>query len=653
MANLFFRKGEYNGLFKGNNGQPLPLAEGTIYFTTDEGGMYIDTAEKRVRIQGSVLYFDTLEHFVKEVQPPFSQDVLYFIAKSETEGKETKYNALLRWDGSKWIQLNVTADSFTALESLVNGHTLSITNLQERLNAIDGGTTSQGSLAELANKITAVEETLNGKEGTTGLVDRVAAAEEDIKGHDTTLNDHEKRITANTQSITQIQNNYVTNETYNKKIEELDAFVESTGSSIGSLEGSLGAAVSRLDAIDGADGRLAGIDTSIQNLAQADTAFDTRVGNAEGRISTLEGSATNHGNRITALETTVNGVEGTPGLVSRVDTLEGTVGTHDTAINNQGKAITAIETTIGDFTQLNDKFDSSNITGALNELYDKAAGIADDVEAHDGRLDKLEQAMGADGTGLPGQVANLATAVENLGKKDLEIDEALNKAKQDILDLDAAYKAADVTINGRIDNLDAAYKAADVTINGRIDNLADLVDANGKALLDKANQKDVDDAISGLEDLITSNIESANAMVFRSDIEVKTPANYVLLKTRDDMSIGDTIIVQDNFEYNGVAYHAGDLLVAKSTAIDEKGNPIEVDGKILPENLDFIQVNTGYVASHNPKLSLSADGAFIELKDYVGGSLGNVKIATQSGLTIEADGDNANQLNINMTWGEF
>jgi hypothetical protein len=44
------------------------------------------------------------------------------------------------------------------------------------LNAIDGGTTSQGSLAELANKITAVEETLNGKEGTTGLVDKVTNA---------------------------------------------------------------------------------------------------------------------------------------------------------------------------------------------------------------------------------------------------------------------------------------------------------------------------------------------------------------------------------------------------------------------------------------------------------------------------------------------
>lgn len=650
MANLFFRKGEYNGLFKGNNGQPLPLAEGTIYFTTDEGGMYIDTADKRVRIQGSVLYFDTLEHFVKEVQPPFSQDVLYFIAKSEAEGKETKYNALLRWDGSKWIQLNVTADSFTALESLVNGHTLSITNLQERLNAIDGGTTSQESLAELANKITAVEETLNGKEGTTGLVDRVTAAEKTIGEHGTTLENYGKNISNQGKVITEIKEDLLPK--YVEK-EELDPVIEALSGDVNTLKDDRDDAKERLNAIDGADGRLARIDTSIQNLVNADTVFDTRVGNAEGRIGDLETASQNYDGRIIALETTVNGTDSVTGLVSRVGTLEGTVSTQGQTIGVQGAAITDIQTTIGEFTQLNDKFDSEDITGALNELYDKAAGIADDVEAHDGRLDKLEQAMGADGTGLPGQVANLATAVENLGKKDLEIDEALNKAKQDILDLDAAYKAADVTINGRIDNLDAAYKAADVTINGRIDNLADLVDANGKALLDKADQADVDEAISNLEDLITSNIESANAMVFRSDIEVKDEASYILLKTRDDMAIGNTIIVQNNFKYDGVTYHAGDLLVAKSTAVDEKGNPIEVDGKILPENLDFIQVDTGYVASHNPKLSLSADGAFIELKDYVGGSLGNVKIATQSGLTIEADGDNANQLNINMTWGEF
>lgn len=650
MANLFFRKGEYNGLFKGNNGQPLPLAEGTIYFTTDEGGMYIDTADKRVRIQGSVLYFDTLEHFVKEVQPPFSQDVLYFIAKSETEGKETKYNALLRWDGSKWIQLNVTADSFTALESLVNSHALSITNLQERLEAIDGGTTSQGSLAELANKITAVEETLNGKEGTTGLVDRVTAAEEDIKGHGTTLENYGRDISNQGKAITEIKEDLLPK--YVEK-EELDPVIEALSGDVNTLKDDRDDAKERLNAIDGADGRLARIDTSIQNLVNADTVFDTRVGNAEGRIGDLETASQNYDGRIIALETTVNGTDSVTGLVSRVGTLEGTVSTQGQTIGVQGAAITDIQTTIGDFTQLNDKFDSKDITGALNELYDKAAGIADDVEAHDGRLDKLEKAMGADGTGLPGQVANLATAVENLGKKDLAIEEALNKAKQDIIDLDTNYKAADKTINDKIDALDKAYKEADEDIAGDLADLAKLVEANGKTLLDKANQKDVDDAISDLEDLITSNIESANAMVFRSDIEVKDEASYILLKTRDDMAIGNTIIVQNNFKYDGVTYHAGDLLVAKSTAVDEKGNPIEVDGKILPENLDFIQVDTGYVASHNPKLSLSADGAFIELKDYVGGSLGNVKIATQSGLTIEADGDNANQLNINMTWGEF
>jgi chromosome segregation ATPase len=339
MANLFFRRGEYNGLFKGHNGQPLPLAEGTIYFTTDEGGMYIDTADKRVRIQGSVLYFDTLEHFVQEVKPPFSQDVLYFIAKSESEGKATKYNALLRWDGSKWIQLNVTAESFTALESLVNGHTLSITNLQERLNAIDGGTTSQGSLAELANKITAVEETLNGKEGTTGLVDKVTNAEKAIEEHGKTIEDYGKDISNQGKAITEIKEDLLPK--YVEK-EELDPVIEALSGDVSTLKDDRDDAKERLDAIDGADGRLAGIDASIQNLVNADTAFDTRVGNAEGRIGDLENASRDYSNRIIALETTVNGTDSVTGLVSRVGTLEGTVSTQGQTITNQGAAITDI-----------------------------------------------------------------------------------------------------------------------------------------------------------------------------------------------------------------------------------------------------------------------------------------------------------------------
>ena len=58
--NLLFKRGLYQNL-------PATKVDGTIYFTTDEGGMYVDigsgSSGKRVRVQGSVLYFETLQEY--------------------------------------------------------------------------------------------------------------------------------------------------------------------------------------------------------------------------------------------------------------------------------------------------------------------------------------------------------------------------------------------------------------------------------------------------------------------------------------------------------------------------------------------------------------------------------------------------------------
>jgi hypothetical protein len=144
-SNLLFKRGLYENLF-GNEAKGirrLDQNDGTIYFTTDEGGMYIDVGNERKRIQGSVLYFDTLEDFAKGVKPPYSTDLLYFIAKSEY-GDTKEYNALVRWNGSKWVQLNVTAENYAALENTVSGHTTSLNSLTSTVD-------------EHGDKITALE----------------------------------------------------------------------------------------------------------------------------------------------------------------------------------------------------------------------------------------------------------------------------------------------------------------------------------------------------------------------------------------------------------------------------------------------------------------------------------------------------------------
>ena len=89
MANLNFKWGLHSGL-KAMTSSDV----GTLYFTKDEGGLYlgVDANQKPKRIQGIVQYYATLDAFKAEVLPPYSSEVIYYIADQ---------NALVKWNGSK------------------------------------------------------------------------------------------------------------------------------------------------------------------------------------------------------------------------------------------------------------------------------------------------------------------------------------------------------------------------------------------------------------------------------------------------------------------------------------------------------------------------------------------------------------------------
>lgn len=110
MAKILFKKGSWANL-QANVITGNKATDGALYLTEDEGGLYLGKSDGTVkRISGSVLYFATLNEFENEVKPPYSTDVIYFLADRD---------ALVRWNGEKWIVLNQTAESVTgALESL-------------------------------------------------------------------------------------------------------------------------------------------------------------------------------------------------------------------------------------------------------------------------------------------------------------------------------------------------------------------------------------------------------------------------------------------------------------------------------------------------------------------------------------------------------
>ena len=158
MANLMFKMGNHAGLAN------APIKAGTVYITKDERCMHVDIDDStRIRIQGSVLVYDNFASFTNNVKPPFSPDVIYFIADE---------NALVRYDvkNSKWVRLNKTAETMeaeiAALQASINSNAGKIADLEAADIVIDGRLDAVEAQAEANKKIAILEAenaSLNGQ----------------------------------------------------------------------------------------------------------------------------------------------------------------------------------------------------------------------------------------------------------------------------------------------------------------------------------------------------------------------------------------------------------------------------------------------------------------------------------------------------------
>lgn len=159
MANVLFKKGLLANL-------PSTHAEGTFYVTTDERAIYLDVSDSaRIRL-GDFQEFATLEALQANTNP--STSALYYV---------TDINCLAKWDGSKYVQINldtgvtsvevtgsgnaVTSASYNATTrklTLTMGETFATRTYVGEIPA-DKGT----NIIEYINK--KAEETLNAAQG--------------------------------------------------------------------------------------------------------------------------------------------------------------------------------------------------------------------------------------------------------------------------------------------------------------------------------------------------------------------------------------------------------------------------------------------------------------------------------------------------------
>lgn len=356
MSNLNFKWGLHANL-------PTSLTTdqiGSLFFTKDEGGLYlgVEAGQKPRRIQGVVQYYADLTQFKSNVLPPYSADIIYYIASE---------NALVKWTGEKiaadgtktsgeFTVLNVTASEFTTAVSDLNRsvagnaanitiNTTNITNLRTDLGetgAAAGDTTAFARIKQLENAVKALEDLAGiGGDGTSGsLSDRIGVLEtwketahtaienlkSDFAGHDGTIRDHGTRIgnleTWKTNTDTRIDNL----ETW--KTNTVTTTLTDYGTRLGTAEGEINTIKGNIKDITGDISGISGAITTLNNNLGTNDKADTT---AFGRIGALEEAASKTSDDIDGiLEVNLN--QG-----SAISDLQNRMGTAETDIDNLEK----------------------------------------------------------------------------------------------------------------------------------------------------------------------------------------------------------------------------------------------------------------------------------------------------------------------------
>lgn len=395
MADLLLKKGLYNE-FKTKILDPVNAVEGALYFTEDEGGLYLGKADKTVvRIQGTVHQYDTLKDFAEGTQPPYSKDIVYFIADKD---------ALVRWNGSAWVQLNTPAATSAQMAADI------ATNKENIEGLVD-------DLSDLSDTVAANKEAIEGT--VSGIDERLTAAEGAIttlqgeivlKATQADLEALQNIVTEQGDAIADITNNYVTNETFNNTVNDIEADIKEINDALGLGDSTTGTIASRLDALESDNTtnkeniatnteNIQGLQDSLSDTNDALGALTERVTTAEGEIDTLQqdlDKAEEDLGKVTERVTTAEG---------EIDTLQGEMTQAKEDIEGLKDAVSDLETNsatkeelgnlnttlTGEIDSLKTKTDNTNT--ALGALTDRVSTAEGTIAGHTTQLGEIEDTI--------------------------------------------------------------------------------------------------------------------------------------------------------------------------------------------------------------------------------------------------------------------
>ena len=268
--NLLFRKGTLSELL---NSTPI---EGSINFTTDEPAIYLDVAVEGIvehkRI-GDIIQFEYLSDFLKfrdDHSNNIPQSALYYIQKDKKDGVDVIVNALLKWNGENYLQLNEKSDysgSLDLLDSRVQALEGDVENLKtasnnqsSRLTAIEGilgSSEGGGTEGTIVSRVTELENTIGNSDSglvadvsaNTGKINNLTQRIETAEG---TL--EQKADKTVVESLTQQVGTKASQEDLNATnqiVSQHTESINSINSSIGTLNGTTADHTTRIETLEG------------------------------------------------------------------------------------------------------------------------------------------------------------------------------------------------------------------------------------------------------------------------------------------------------------------------------------------------------------------------------------------------------------------
>lgn len=441
---LNFKWGEHSAL-------PSTSDVGTLYFTKDEGGLYlgVDATAKPRRIQGIVQYYADLTEFQTNVLPPYSEDIIYYIASE---------NALVKWNGEtigadgtiesgKFTILNVTASEFTSKVTELAGD-ITTNDLAIKANASD---------------ITALETALGTKE------DDESAAFVWLRALQTSVEALEELTGAGSGSSGQTLSSRITAlETWQTTAKEE---ISTNKSDITSLKSTTASHTTSIGALEG---DISNIESDISDINDAASALTTRVGTTETKIGTLETWKTEASSDIATLKsdvqavalqastnktdiadlvTRMNAVDGAKGTVAQLDErVTANEGDIQTLSNDLGDLEARVETNEDNIEKLQtDVTEAKNTANTVSGLVGKATDGTTQSTAF-GRIAKLEAAdttINSEITSIKETNTTQGTAITNLQTSVGNLESSVTAHGTDIANLQTAVgkKADSITVS--------------------------------------------------------------------------------------------------------------------------------------------------------------------------------------------------------------